>query len=187
MGPGNNHLMSSNFRLDLPLPDEYLIELGRITALWASLESMLNMCLGKLAGFDPLTDPTPFILITHTSFPQRLDMLGALCEQLGDTYPDLAEHKDVIGKLKSAQSTRNRYMHNGISYDPERRGHFLAQGSARGKVKTSITPVTVEEIHQAAREVHLASLALYKLVLKREIRFGKMVAPRTTGPLREPK
>lgn len=53
---------------DWPLPNEYLIELGRVGALWAALEFQLNITIGKLAGFD-IYDPTGFILITHSSFP----------------------------------------------------------------------------------------------------------------------
>lgn len=161
--------MTASYKDGWPLPDEYLVELGRVTALWASLESFLNLCLGKLAGFDALTDKTPFILVSHASFPQRLDMLGALCEELKDQHPNLAAHKDVVAKLKAAQSARNRFSHNGISFNPEKSGYFLAQGSARGKVKTAVTAVNAEEIHHAAKEIHLANLALYKLVLLREI------------------
>ena len=161
--------MSPDYRANWPLPDPFLVEIGRIAALWASLESLLNTCLGKLAGFDPVKDPTSFILVNHSSFPQRLDMLGALCEQLKEEHPHLANHKEVVSKLKSAQSARNRYAHNGVTYDPEKNGYFLAEGSARGKVKVSVSPVTVESIHAVAKEVHVAALALYKLVLKREI------------------
>lgn len=64
-------------RLDFsawPLPDEYLIELGRVAALWATLESFLNICIGKLAGFNEFSDPKPFILVNHASVPQKIDM-----------------------------------------------------------------------------------------------------------------
>lgn len=161
--------MSYDYRIGWPIPDAYLIEVGRIAALWASLESLLNTLIGKLAGFDPLSnDPTHFILITHSSFPQRLDMLGALCEQLKEEHPHLSSHKEVISKIKSAQSARNKYAHNGITYDPEKKKYVIAEGSARGKVKTSVTEVSVENIHAVAKEIHVASLSLYKLVLNKE-------------------
>jgi hypothetical protein len=38
-----------------PISDEYLLEVGRVTVVWAELESLLNMCVGKLAGFDEET------------------------------------------------------------------------------------------------------------------------------------
>ena len=42
----NEHIKSLDFS-GWPLPDEYLIEVGRIAALWASLEVFLNICIGK--------------------------------------------------------------------------------------------------------------------------------------------
>lgn len=162
--------MTLDYRDGWPLPDSYLIELGRLSALWASLESLLNTLIGKLAGFDSITDTTPFILVVHSSFPQRLDMLGALCEELKTQCPHLASHREVIGKLRSAQTSRNKFAHNGISFDPDKNQYMLPQGSARGKVKVSVEPVTVEDIHKVSREIHEAQLALYKLVLKRDVR-----------------
>jgi hypothetical protein len=108
--------MTNHYRDGWPLPDEYLVELGRVSALWASLESLLNALIGKLAGFDALDDATPFILVAHSSFPQRLDMLGALCEGLQSEHPHLADYREVISRLRSAQTSRNKFAHNGISF-----------------------------------------------------------------------
>lgn len=161
--------MTTDYRIDWPLPDSYLIELGRLSALWASLESFLNVLIGKLAGFNEIADTTLFILVTHSSFPQRLDMLGALCEKLKDEHPHLSNHKDVIAKLRSAQSNRNKYAHNGVTFDSETNQYVLSQGSARGKVKFSVEAVTVDDIHKVSKEIHEAQLSLYELVLKRQI------------------
>lgn len=64
----NNEVLKPNFD-GWPLPDSYLLELGRIAALWATLESFLNLCIGKLAGFNDLNDPKAFILVTHSISP----------------------------------------------------------------------------------------------------------------------
>lgn len=82
-----------------PLPDPYLLEIGRVAGLWATLESFLNICIGKLAGFNDLNDPKAFILVTHSSFPQRLDILSALCEQLVPEFPSLQGYGAVIQQL----------------------------------------------------------------------------------------
>ncbi|MGN5224075.1 hypothetical protein [Aeromonas veronii] len=161
--------MNTDYKDGWPLPDEYLIELGRLSSLWAALESCLNLFIGKLAGFDNLTDTTPFILVTHSSFPQRLDMLGSLCEELKCDHPCLANHKEVISKLRAAQTNRNRFAHNSISLGIDNKTYVLSQGSARGKVKFSVTPITVDDIHAVSKEIHEANLALYKLVLKKDV------------------
>jgi hypothetical protein len=159
-------------RLDFsgwPLPDQYLIEIKRVSALWASLESLLNICLGKLAGFNDVNDPKPFILVNHSSFPQRLDMLGALCEQLAPDFPDLANYNSVIGVLRSAQKLRNTYMHHGMAKNPATGNLEMATGSARGKLSVKVEVVTVQDIRRATVAISEATRALYKLVLKRDI------------------
>ncbi|MBX3321237.1 MAG: hypothetical protein KF890_15275 [Nitrospira sp.] len=152
-----------------PLPDDYLIELGRVAALWATLETFLNMCIGKLAGFNDINDAKPFILITHSSFPQRLDMLAALCEQLADKFSNLKHYKTVVSQLRDAQKLRNDFMHYGMSVNPESGQVQMAIGSARGTVKVSIKSIGLQDIRRASIAIHEAELALYKLVLKREV------------------
>lgn len=152
-----------------PLPDDHLIELGRVAALWATLETFLNMCIGKLAGFNDINDAKPFILITHSSFPQRLDMLAALCEQLADTFSNLKHYKTVVSQLRDAQKLRNDFMHYGMSVNPESGQVQMAIGSARGTVKVSIKSIGLQDIRRASIAIHEAELALYKLVLKREV------------------
>jgi len=152
-----------------PLPDEFLIEMGRIGALWGPLESTLNMCLGKLAGFNDLDDPTPFIMIGHTNFPQRLDMLGSLCEHLSPAYPKLKGYQQVISSLKNAQKLRNRFVHNNVVEDKNTGDLTLAFGSARGTLKFSTGQVTLADLRRASMAIHEAALDLYKLVLNRDI------------------
>jgi hypothetical protein len=152
-----------------PLPNEVLVEVGRVSALWASLESPLTLLLGKLAGFNEVNDPKPFILINHSSFPQKLDMLGALCEQLEPQYANLKGYPEVISKLKSTQAKRNRFMHNGMVFDSDSGNLEMAVGSARGKLKTKVEIVTIADIRRAVVEIDEAQTALYKLVLGRDI------------------
>src|SRR3972149_3903969 len=102
----NDQLLKLNFD-GWPLPDGYLLELGRVAALWATLDSFLNLCIGKLAGFNVLNDPKAFILVTHSSFPQRLDIFSALCEQLVSEFPNLKGYDAVVRVLRQAQKLRN--------------------------------------------------------------------------------
>ena len=159
-------------RLDFsnwPLPDSYLIEIGRIASLWAGLESFLNLCIGKLAGFDVLKDQKPFALVTHATFPQKLDMLGSLCAHLVEEFPNLEKHKDVIASLRSAQKLRNNFMHYGMTMNEESGKVEMATSSARGTLKFSVEKVDLVDIRRAAMTIHEAQLALYKLVLKADI------------------
>ena len=148
----DEQVLGLNFT-DWPLPERYLAELGRLSALWSSLERQLDICLGKVAGFDHLSDPRPFILFRHSSFPQKLDSLAALCEQCVSQSPSLAGYPATIGRLRSAQALRNRFAHNGMSVNPK-----------TGRVEMGVG--------SASMEVHTAMLDLHALVT------GKTYPPR---------
>lgn len=155
-----------------PLSIEHLQEIGRVAVLWSSLEAFVNLALGKLAGFDNIFDPKPFIIFAHASFPQRLDILGALCENLVSDHPHLKDYKQVISQLRSAQQIRNKLMHNTISYNPETERVEIAYGSARGKLKTTTDSLELADIKRAVIEISDAQAALYQLILKRKIEPG---------------
>jgi hypothetical protein len=158
-----------NLNLDgWPISNGYLQEVGRVTVLWAQLESFLNVCVGKLAGFSE-TDVRWFVLINHSSFPQRLDMLGSLCEHLLPDHPSLKGYRDVMSTLRSAQSVRNKFTHHVISADPETGRGEIAIGSARGIIKATVEPIEAVDIRRAAIQVHDAMRSLYALVLGKTI------------------
>ncbi len=163
----DDEVLALPFR-DWPLPDAYLTELGRLAAIWCSLEAQLDMVVGKIAGFDALADFRPFILLKHAAFPQKLDALSALCDQLCADYPNLAEHAKVIGEVRSAQKLRNRFAHNGMSLNEANGRVEMAVGSARGKLKVGVETVTLADIRRATMQVQVAMLALHKLVSGKE-------------------
>jgi hypothetical protein len=164
----NEEIASLNFS-NWPIRDDYLTEIGRVAVLWSSLEELLNICLGKLAGFDEPLDYRLFILTTHSSFPQRLESFGALCEQLHPEHPQLAGYKQVVSKIKAAQTIRNKFMHHGLTPNPDTGMMEMAIGSARGALKTKIEAISIEDIKRASIQIHDACRALYKLVLRRDI------------------
>ena len=149
---------------DWPLPDNYLVELGRLHAMWGALEGQLDVYLGKLAGFDQISDPRPFILIKDSSIPQNLDSLAALCEHLAPQHPNLTAYESALRLLRSASKLRGKYAHNGMSLNPDTGRVEMAVGSARGKVQQSVETVSLADLRRASMEVHLAMLALHALV-----------------------
>jgi hypothetical protein len=140
-----------------------------VAALWATLESFLNLCIGKLAGFNDLNDPKAFILVTHTSFPQRLDILSALCEQLEANFKNVSDYEAVVQKLRQAQKMRNDFMHYGMSKNEASGEVEMAKGTARGTLKVGVEKVGLADLRRTSMAIHEAQLALYKLVLGREI------------------
>jgi len=164
----NEELSKLNFS-GWPLPDDYVIEVGRVALLWAGLESFLITCIGKLAGFNKPLDERAYILLAHSTFPQRLDNLSALCELLKDEFSHLADYESVVALLRSAQKARNRFVHNGAFFDEETGSYRMAVGSARGTIKTRVDRVSIEDVKRACVQIDEANRAFYKLVLKRAL------------------
>jgi len=106
-------------------------------------------------------------LLKHSSFPQKLDALAALCEQVLTQVPTLADYAATVSRLCTAQRLRNRFAHNGMAVNPDTRRVEMAIGSARGKLKTSVEPVTLADIRRASMEVHAAMLDLHALVTEK--------------------
>ena len=152
-----------------PIPDEFLIELGRISAVWSSLEWMLELYIGKLAGFNDLGDTKPFIFLKHTSFPQKLDILGALCSELVGTFSNLKGYEEVVSLLRVAQKSRNKYTHNLIEVNPQTKKTTLLVGSARGSVKTAINEIDILDVRAVSIEIHDAMRSLHRLITGKDI------------------
>lgn len=153
-----------------PLPDAYLIEIGRVGAMWSSLESILNVYLTKLFGFEEADTYKGFIITSHSSFPQRLDMLGSLCEQLVEQFPNLRPYKLVISSLRAAQTERNKIAHNGV-HPGDTPGEFaMAIGTARGSIKTKVERVTLADIRRVSMMIDEAGTGLHNLIFKADLK-----------------
>ena len=147
------------------IPDEYLTEIGRVTTRWAILEGVLDLCLAKLTGKE-ITDPRSLIIFNHMAFPMKLDVLGALVSELLPGYPKLSAFPSVHQKLKQAQEKRNLIAHSRWGVHPETGQIEYSRLTARGKLKTSVTPISLDEVKAAAESVTDAAQALYLLVIE---------------------
>jgi hypothetical protein len=153
------------FKKDWPVPDEVMLEIGRISVQWNSLENLLTICIGKLAGFDVQKEPASFVMVNHSSFPQKIDIFSSLCELLCEDYPKLKDYKEAVSAIKIAQKRRNKYIHNTITHDKKSDIVHLSSGTARGKLKISITPLDLSDLKETIRDIHEANRLLTKIVL----------------------
>ncbi|MCA8287598.1 hypothetical protein [Burkholderia vietnamiensis] len=151
------------FNPNWPVPDEYLLELGRMVSLWGSLESTTAVAISKLAGYDSPTDPRALTMVAHSNFQQRVDIVSSLCGQLVDQVPHLRDYESVIKKVRAAQAGRNKYAHNALSLDEDGLVH-IAYMSARGTFKTTVEIVRVAEIKEVTAKIHEATVALHGLI-----------------------
>ena len=159
-----------SFDDDWPAPNAYLIELGRMTCLWASLESTINLVISKLAGYGAILDYRAIILTAHSNVNQRIDIISALCEQLAPEYSNLRSYKSVTTQVRHAQKLRNNFAHNAFYLDEETGKVMQNQVTARGTLKTSIVEVKLSEVKEATAKIHEAICSLHVLITGKELK-----------------
>ena|SRR5437660_7946644 len=144
------------------VPDEYLVEIGKASVQWSLLESVLDLCMIKLAGYTEV-EPRAAAIFAHMTFPVKLDVFAAMVDSILEDYPQLDEYQDVLKPVREAQKARNRIAHGKWNY--ENGVVTIAHLTARGKVKTSIEPITIDELKTAAYLIGKASIRVWKLVV----------------------
>ncbi len=147
------------------LPDEFLTRIATVVVRWNMLEDYLNMLLIHLLG-KPVGEHRSHIVFTHMAFPQRLDVLGALAEEVANdpAYSQLHKCKEtLLPLLRNAQQKRNQIIHSSWGFNPKSRKVFRAQMSARGVFKLSIPEIKIEELDEAITSINIAADTIYDL------------------------
>ena len=158
------------FKANWPAPDNYLLELGRMTSIWGTLESAVDLAISKFAGYEKVLDSRALIIVAHSNFQQRIDIISSLCEWLVPDFPSLASYKVVISKIEAAQKARNKYAHNAIVTNNDTREVNVSSVSARGSLKMKTEIVKIEDIQEATAKIHEAMCALHTLVTGKDIK-----------------
>jgi hypothetical protein len=162
-----NEQIKENSFGNWPLPENVLVEIGRMHSLFSCMEKTLIISISKLAGFNNIYDMRPMILLNHTSFQQKIDILSSLFEYLKEEFPNLSKYNEVISKLSEAQTQRNKYTHQSIVFDADTESLKLTTCSVRRKLKTDVKKICVEDIKRVILDIDDANKALYELVFKR--------------------
>ncbi|OOG39528.1 hypothetical protein B0E52_12570 [Rhodanobacter sp. C06] len=158
------HPKRHSFPGNWPVPTEFMTELGRMTILWGSLEAGAVVAFGKLAGYDDLLDIRAVITTAHMTFQQRIDVISTLCEHLTPSYPHLGTYGATYELLRSAQKARNKFSHNGLTYDEETGSVQITSATARGSLKLQVEQVHISDVKEACAKIHEAIASLHSLV-----------------------
>ena len=149
------------------IPDEYVSAIGKVVVRWNHLEFILNLFLIHTLGKN-INDNRSHVVFAHMAFPQKLDVLGALAEELmksGDE-PVWEQYKlAVLPLLKEAQSGRNKVIHS--IWGMKDGWVTRASISARGSFKFLHTAVTLGEIEATIKSIEDACRALTALASPR--------------------
>jgi len=156
-------------RDDWPLPNEFMLELGRISITWSSLESMVNISISKLAGYSDRYDFRAGIMLAHSNFKQRIEILETLFEQCSKKFKNLENYDPIIKKIKNAQRGRNKFIHHILTLNPDNKKVEISNLSARGSMKVTVKPVRINELKEVSAQNHEAMCMLYSIITEVEI------------------
>jgi hypothetical protein len=149
------------------LPDDYLIAIGKVCVQWGILEHFVELVLLKLAEL-PHDSTNGKIIVNHMSWPQKMDIINSLVDQLLPQYPRLAGYDEqVVPLLKKAQEGRNRIIH-GFWATPQKSSVLLLRATARGKLKLYADEMTVTKIEAVLADINNAAAAIYNKVIGTE-------------------
>lgn len=145
------------------LENEYLLEIGRISSIWNTLELSLSAAISHILGFE-LPDMRGIAVLHHSSFQQKLDVFGALCKEQPEKLTDPSGYQEVISQIKAVQSMRNKYVHNVIWPSEDGDHAVMGKMSFRGSIKSSHEEIRVEDLKNASVELVKTKMALNNLV-----------------------
>ncbi|WP_043319357.1 hypothetical protein [Microbulbifer sp. HZ11] len=157
-----------NFPENFPAPDEYLLELGRITALWGALESSVNNAINYLSGINREDHWRVSVLTAHSNFKQRVDIIKTLCNELQEMFPNLKMYQETAKLIEQAQKQRNHYLHNGLFYNDSINKVQTTKIEARGVLKTQVRNVSLSELKEVSAKIHVALLSLHQLITQKK-------------------
>ncbi len=152
------------YMLDDSFPADYLSAIGEVNVRWNDLEFLITLSMILLLGQD-IYDEKAYIVFAHMTFPQKLDVLGALAEQMMNKrgYSRFKKFKShVLPLLKKAQQGRNSIIHSDWT---SRSGTMVKTSiSARGSFKFSSEVVALKEILAVNQSIEEARMGLFDFV-----------------------
>jgi hypothetical protein len=150
--------------MTITLPEPYLTAIGKVTVAWGHLESIVAMGLAKFTGYTDF-DWRSATITAHMPWPQKMDAMETLINELTPENPHLAKFPEVKTLLKKAQEGRNRVSHGQWGYENGQASK--ARLTARGKLRPSIDPITVTEIETIASDIGRAAIRLWRLIVNK--------------------
>lgn len=146
------------------IPPEFLKAIGDVVVRWNRMEIEVNTLLIHWLGKD-IRENRSHVIFTHMSFPQKLDVMGALVEELTQEkkYSYLKACKTrFIPLLKKAQIGRNMVIHS--MWGTLNGNVMRASITARGSLKLSWSVASLDEINEVKRIIEQVDEDLLALI-----------------------
>lgn len=96
-------------KLVIPLTDEHLRSLGKITANFALLEALVSLCIWTLIGGEQRLGQ---ITTAELSFSQKVTLLSSLYRYRVNSAEESTELKGLLSRIAQAEEKRNAITHS---------------------------------------------------------------------------
>lgn len=143
------------------IPDECLVEMGRVIVAWNQLESILDMALIKLLCMGDTekrghTVAAGFIVFAHMSVPMKMQALRALLVLTNDPKNAYIKTFDKVISVAvtKALGKRNEVVHSRIV--THNGTATLIRTLARGELEFSVEYLTAKDMASVHKQIALA-------------------------------
>lgn len=153
-------------RTAAPVPDEYLLELGRLVQMGNTAEMVMVGTISLLLGHATPANRLARIMVAHSTAQQRLHAIEALFEQVALVNDDLDGYEKAVGDLRRALAAKTKYVINPFFvFD----GKVMIRGTtARGEMKEIREEVRLCQIRAITERIGNATKALHEFSLDKD-------------------
>ena len=157
----------------MPVPDDFLREIGRVTVEWNRLETAIDVAIAMLLG-QPWYDPKAAALLSTFNNSQRLKTLETLsamhCDAAGNPEFHVTFKTQTMPRLNKALTERNRLTHSRWSIHDD--DVIKSRVTAHGAFKVDSTVVTMAELDSLTKELIALSDVIFGLIVEDMVRQG---------------
>lgn len=143
------------------LPDEYMIEIGRVALAWNYLDSLITHTLifASIGYF--ATDMRLQSVVVHMNYPQKMDALSSVLNIVSPEMSAVFSAK-VKNLLNESSAKRNTTLHQ--TWMAQEDGVKRFNMKAKGTFQATLTPVTLQELASFSPFIMNAHSVMFSLI-----------------------
>jgi len=158
----------------LPLSEEHLTAIGRVTAYFSLLENIANVLIADLLGLQSEDDVVS--VTAHMMFLGKIQLITTLASTRFDDNKELKDLiNEIIKEMDEANQKRNKIVHaTWIYHSPKNNESGVLRRTARGKLKTSLEGFTPEQINEVVTLIATTTGKIQQFLINKngELHFG---------------
>ena len=141
--------------------DPYLLEVGRVSAIWAATEYAMDVLIWFLMGVHPRIGAC--VTAQMIGPGPRTKCLLALAKQRFVDVETIGDLHQLTKNIRSIGAKRNRYSHDTIHFGLKTKNISARQITADGELKFGAKVISLTESRKFWEEIRAVNLKLYRI------------------------